>query len=567
MVARGVTVTQAIDALASIAELGTAECQAWRLRIFARHPWLSKSMATHYRKHYERDGLTAANTWLREFEGLLKIGGSGVFCDATDEQLRSYAENKSKKTELYIHQVGGGRDYRAVIHMVAAQVQKAGVEFPLDAFGEFDKAQAVAALARVCDPRWWRRQMRKLAARQLEHVCRRLGMVSARKASYVSGYSLARRQQQKQRNRQLLLTLDAVNEAGERVNLAVASEKSVSNPVNRRHELMTRLRGYEECAQATGFVAQFYTLTCPSQYHATLHNGQINPKYNGTTPAQAQAYLCEQWAKIRAAWQRRGIRVFGFRIAEPHHDGTPHWHLLLFIAPDRAEDAAAIFGRYALEVDEHEPGASHYRWTVVEIDPNKGSAVGYVAKYVSKNIDGHGMAGERDMETGDEISDSAQRVEAWAGIWGIRQFQQIGSASVTVWRELRRLRDPIERASLSELEAIRAACDAGDWKKFVELMGGPLVKRADLPVRALQVRADEMGPPRPDQLENQYGEICRRLMGVVMRGAVRHITRIHRWTIEAAEDQPEPGAQFEHWAAAVYRGPPEPDRRALDLCQ
>ncbi|MEL5233833.1 replication endonuclease, partial [Serratia ureilytica] len=69
-------------------------------------------------------------------------------------------------------------------------------------------------------------------------------------------------------------------------------------------------------------VGEFYTITAPSKYHAVHSAGGFVSHWNGASPRETQKYLCGVWAKARAAIARAGIHVFGFRVVEPHHDGT-----------------------------------------------------------------------------------------------------------------------------------------------------------------------------------------------------------------------------------------------------
>lgn len=393
-------------------------------------------------------------------------------------------------------------------------------------FGEDEIAPAVM---RMFNEIWWRGRLRRIASAWREHLQIAVGNVSKKKHAYASKNCVTDWREQKRRTREFLKGLDLEDEEGNRISLIEKYDGSVANPAIRRCELMARIRGFENICNELGYVGEFYTLTAPSKYHATTKAGYRNSKWNGASPSDTQSYLTGLWARIRAKLHREEIRIFGIRVAEPHHDGTPHWHMLMFMLPEDVERVRLIIRDYAWEEDHYElrsDKAKKARFHAEAIDPEKGSATGYVAKYISKNIDGYALDGETDDESGELLKETAPAVSAWAARWHIRQFQFIGGAPVTVYRELRRMADPETARALSvEFAAVHDAAHYGRWADYVNAQGGPFVRRDDLQVRTLYEPRTEF---------NQYGEetVCIKGVYDASIGAGSPIlTRLTQWKI------------------------------------
>ncbi|PHM74294.1 replication endonuclease [Xenorhabdus kozodoii] len=386
--------------------------------------------------------------------------------------------------------------------------------------------QLCSGMLRMMSSRWWYFRLKRLRDIQSEHMAIAVGQVQQAASPYVSRQALREWLEQKRRNREFFKHFDLENEEGERISLAETVVHSNANPAIRRCELMVRMRGFEDIANKMNCVGEFYTITAPAKYHAVQHKGGFVKSWNGATPRDTQRYLCRVWAKIRAALARSGINVFGFRVVEPHHDGTPHWHMVLFMLPEYLQQVRSLLEHYACQEEQGElqdDEAKKARFDYRAIDPSKGSATGYIAKYISKNIDGYALEEEKDHETGEFLRDMAKSVTAWASRWRIRQFQQIGGAPVSVWRELRRLRQV--RLPDHKINSVLQAADEGNWVAYTQAQGGPWVSRRDLVIR-LSYKNIPFGSP--------YGEDVQSIQGVTspfLSQAEFICTRIHQWAI------------------------------------
>lgn len=429
---------------------------------------------------------------------------------------------------------------------------------------EVDKFEGAAAslLVRLLDESWWLRKINRAWAIYCELIAILTGQVRKGVSPYASAHAVREFTQRKAAQQAWMASMSAVNEElGQEIDLADAIMASVANPAIRRHELMVRMRGFEDMAQEQGKLGLFLTLTVPSSYHAWRQGSKDksktyqNDKFNGACPTETNRLLCKQWARFRAALAREGIMAFGFRVVEPHHDGTPHWHCLLFINPEHQRDFLTLLAYHFTAAERAElkmPNGAQLdalaelkirnkmpriKWLLnvedpavvkainprvnwKEIDPTQGSATGYIAKYIAKNIDGHKVG--MDYEAEAPVDHTTIAVAAWASCWRIRQFQQIGGPAVSVWRELRRLGDEVIEWDCI-LEAARTAADNNRWGDFIDAMGGIDLLRKEHLIRLSK---------RLDEAANKYGEDVLKLMGVITDiGQTTAVTRTEGWQI------------------------------------
>lgn len=401
--------------------------------------------------------------------------------------------------------------------------------------GQMTIRMAFSAISRLIKDEWWVNQLKAQRMRWREALLIAAGEVNKDRSPYASKIAIRDVHARRLANLEYLKSCELENKVtGERIDLISKVMGSISNPEIRRMELMNTIAGIERYAASAGDVGMFITLTTPSKYHPTRQVGkgesktvQLNHGWNDTafTPKDGQRYLCRIWSLMRTAFKDNDLEVYGMRVVEPHHDGTPHWHMMLFCKPGQRKAINEIMRRYALQEDGNEKGAAKQRFESRHL--NQGGAAGYIAKYIAKNIDGYALDGQLDHDTGKPLKDTAAAVTAWASTWRIPQFKPIGLPTMGAYRELRKLPRGVSIASEFDdrVEAARAAADEGDFERYIIAQGGANMPRDAQAVRVARKVTDEV---------NEYEEDIERVVGIYAPhlGANRvHVTRTAEWRI------------------------------------
>lgn len=361
------------------------------------------------------------------------------------------------------------------------------------------------SLARMLCADWWYRKLWQMRCEWREEQLRAVCLVNKKASPYVSYEAVIHKREQRRKSLEFFRSHELVNESGDTLDMEDVVNASSSNPAHRRNEMMACVKGLELIAEMRGDCAVFYTITCPSRFHVTLSNGRPNPKWTSETVRQSSDYLVNTFAAFRKAMHKTGLRWYGVRVAEPHHDGTVHWHLLCFMRKKERRSITALLRKFAIREDRAELGNNtEPRFKSELINPRKGSPTSYIAKYISKNIDGRGLTGEISKETGKSLRDNAENVNAWASLHRVQQFRFFGIPGRQAYRELRLLASQANRMTgdkkpgapvleNASLDAVLAAADVGCFATYIMKQGGVLVPRKHHLIRTAYERNEEPG--------------------------------------------------------------------------
>jgi hypothetical protein len=244
----------------------------------------------------------------------------------------------------------------------------------------------------------------------------------------------------------------------------------------RASKCYVQLKGLQEMCSALGLAGFFVTLTLPASFHPNPSNGRKS--WDGATPREAHNELQARWRSLQRRMNENGGKFYGVRVEEPHEDGCPHWHALLYIQPHREVDLrrriAAIFGN-GIAAD------------VEPIDPLKGSGASYLMKYILPwYIDLPDSLDRSCEQAPQEKSAKARRYDAHRATWGGRSIQFFDvPGSSTVWDQLRRIQPKSEAYSLlgDAGQQLHHAATTNDYGGFLLLLMG--LRSNKTPVKVL----------------------------------------------------------------------------------
>ena len=322
-------------------------------------------------------------------------------------------------------------------------------------------------------PMHQRRALRRRAGGARQHLAALLGTIGAGGAAYADAYAVSC-----WRERQAAAAFFGMNrvllfEDGTQVPMWDVMESSRKA---RLATLYVQMLAVDDLAQRRAMVPVFITMTLPPRHHPNPKHGL---PYDGLdwqdapSPDETDAALADQWARFRTRLSTDRVPLLGPRVIEPHKDGCPHLHALLYA---QSMNQAALMDEHLQAVCPEPIAGERIASKLEYIDRAKGSPATYIMKYLLKCLPAHEEAAEQADGTitdgdPDHLAHHAE-CQAWGSERRLRRFDWLGLHGLrTVWQRVRNITEDEVAAAPDRMQKANAAMKAGAWGDALEALG------------------------------------------------------------------------------------------------
>ena len=180
------------------------------------------------------------------------------------------------------------------------------------------------------------------------------------------------------------------------------------------------LEAQEALARRFGLIPFFITLTLPPRFHSASVTHTTEQHDPSLTPHDQMLFFSQAWRRIFARFAKRGWIPLGAWNPEPHSDGTPHRHAVLFLTMEQYELLKAC-----LDDEFPQPeGKTDVSYKIDRINESEvGNTVAYIRGYMQKHCKSSKNRKITTEDIGDEehnTDEALARVNAWKSTYRAR---------------------------------------------------------------------------------------------------------------------------------------------------
>ncbi|HCH1566059.1 TPA: replication endonuclease [Vibrio parahaemolyticus] len=289
------------------------------------------------------------------------------------------------------------------------------------------------ALVRLKCHRYCRRKIMSLVQREALFLAQKNKEIGGVSASSIANEDMIRLRASQNEYNEALLASKYIEIKGKYISLL----EFIGDAKKKSSELYVTTKGLETLAKERSFKWAFLTMTAPGYLHANPTVGRSQSRWTREKMSKAHEDLMQRWSRLGKKFSKDGYSmsagdIFGFRVVEPHKDGTPHWHMLVFF-PQELEnylfnEASGLF----IYCFKHSESALK----VIFGQDEKSTASSYALKYIMKSI-GISLADKKNVSV---FERKLIAIQAWKSGANIKSYQMFGvNGNSTVWNVARKI--------------------------------------------------------------------------------------------------------------------------------